>query len=111
MKLMMLTKYDNRRDIFRILIEDDFDLNITCLTTNESIVYTLIRNYDYKNLRYIFEHYGKNKRVLLRLNYHNKDGISPFGVALQQYSHELDTRNRTVPPANCTIYPHKVQYL
>ncbi len=54
MKLMELSHYKARRMIFRELIEHDFDLNIHDLTTNESVVYTLIRSYDYKNLRYIY---------------------------------------------------------
>eukprot|EP01084_Bolivina_argentea_P157332 274182_1 len=111
MKLMQLSHYNQRRNIFRKLIEHDFDLNIHDLTTNESVVYTLIRSYDYKNLRYIFTNYGKDKGVLIRLNYHNKDGISPLGLALKLYEHELSIREKTPIAANHTIEPTKAPYL
>eukprot|EP01084_Bolivina_argentea_P100642 180636_1 len=79
MKLMQLTQYKDRQKVFQSLIQNnDFDLNIYDLITNESVIYTLIRTFDYENLEYIFNQYGKNKGVLIRLNYHNKDGISPL---------------------------------
>ncbi len=111
MKLMQLSHYKDRRQIFRDLIDYDFDLNIHDLTTNESIVYTLIRSFDYKNLRYIFTHYGKNKGVLIRMNYHNKDGISPLGLALKLYEKELAIREKTPVAANHTMEPTKAPYL
>eukprot|EP01083_Nonionella_stella_P170821 582191_1 len=98
MKLMKLTDIEERRSIFRDLIEHDFDLNIHDLVTNESIVFTLIRTYDYKNLKYLFEHYSSNKGVLLRVNYHNKDGMSPLGVALTLFQNEEYTRNKKGTP-------------
>ena len=111
MKLMQLSAYNDRRKIFRSLIKHDFDLNIHDLTTNESIVYTLLRSYDYKNLKYIFRSYGAEKGVLIRLNYHNKDGISPLGIALKLYEHEVKIRNEAHMPATVTVSPFQAPFL
>lgn len=85
MKLMQLTQYPARREIFRDLMEKhNLDLNVHCETTDESIIYTLIKDFDYETLKLVLK-IAKQNKVLLRLNYHNKDGISPLGVALQKY--------------------------
>lgn len=96
MKLMNLTKYPQSRTIFEILIKYDFNLNLHDLQTGESIVFTLIRGFDYRILNLLFSQYSANKGVRIDLNYYNKDGISPLAVALQLFSEEKMIRDQLI---------------
>eukprot|EP01083_Nonionella_stella_P169254 573498_1 len=79
---MYKTKYDAQYSIFNSFLENDCPMNLKD-SNNETIVYHMIRNRDYKGLRILFEKQKEKNFEMNTLNFYNKAGISPLYLALK----------------------------
>ena len=57
-------------------------------TAGESIVFLLLRKFDYESLDYLFHKFRSSKRTYIHLNYFNQAGDAPLYLALQLYNKE-----------------------
>eukprot|EP01083_Nonionella_stella_P043236 116652_1 len=70
------------------LLQYDLDVNLTDVATGESLIFSLLRSFDYSTIRYLLTRYCEGKKIKINLNYYNKNGVSPLYVALQSYNYE-----------------------
>eukprot|EP01083_Nonionella_stella_P177652 625049_1 len=70
------------------LLQYDLDVNLTDVASGESLIFSLLRHFDYSTIRYLLTRYCEGKKIKINLNYYNKNGLSPLYVALQSYRNE-----------------------
>ena len=73
------------------LLESGMDVNVKN-QNKESIIFAILRNFDYLTLRYILTRYAISKKVDIHLNYFNRSGISPLCQALELFPQELQMK-------------------
>eukprot|EP01083_Nonionella_stella_P042860 115683_1 len=79
---MYNTKYDTDYTILNSFLDNDCPMSLKD-SNNETIVYHMIRNRDYKGLRILFEKQKEKNFEMNTLNFYNKAGISPLYLALK----------------------------
>ena len=73
------------------LLESGMDANIKN-ENKESIIFLVLRNFDYVTLRYMLTRYAVSKKVDIHLNYLNRSGISPLCQALELFPQEMEMK-------------------
>ena len=81
-------------EVMKKLFKEDFDVNLHDLTTGETLIYDLLRNFDKQSIEYLFDTIKFEKKLRIYLNYYNKNGLSPLGVALNLYKKEKERQER-----------------
>ena len=71
--------------ILECLILNEFNFNSIDTSSNETILFDLIRSNDILGLKIILNKHVKEKNNELMINYHNNEGISPLYLAIQHY--------------------------
>eukprot|EP01083_Nonionella_stella_P044270 119260_1 len=90
---MYMTQYDEDNSMLISFLDNDCPINLKD-SNDETIIYHMIRNYDYNALNIVFQKLNQNNTEINNLNTYNKAGISPLYLALQ-----CDFKNRGVKPS------------
>eukprot|EP01083_Nonionella_stella_P080901 222553_1 len=88
---MYKTKYDTDYCILRSFLDNDCPMSLKD-SNNETIVYHMIRNSDYKALKILFNKQKEKNLEINNLNFYNKAGVSPLCVALKYDVLQSDAR-------------------
>ena len=70
--------FDETKEIFYSFIKKDFDVNCSDINNGETVVYSLIKKFDFKSINFIFHIFNKFKKEKIFLNCFNNDGYSPL---------------------------------
>eukprot|EP01084_Bolivina_argentea_P296727 511082_1 len=68
------------------VLQFGLDVNLTDVSTGESLIFSLLRNFDYSSIRYLLTRYCEEQKIKINLNYYNKNGICPLYAALELYN-------------------------
>ena len=78
--------------IMKQILSKNFDLNLDSTRTGETILFHLIRIFDVKSLKYVFNSTKSKNRININANYFNKNGQTPLFVALELHTEEKNKR-------------------
>ena len=76
--------------VMQQLIQEPFDLNLKDTKNGETVIFSLIRNFDLQTLKHLFGVVKYEKKIEIFVNYYNKHGQSPLLVALELYKEEKE---------------------
>ena len=74
--------------IMKQILTKNFDLNLHSTRSGETILFHLIRIFDIKSLKYVFNSVKAENGININTNYFNKNGQTPLFVALELYKEE-----------------------
>ena len=92
------------------LLECDLDINLVDYASGETVIFSLLRKYDYITLRYLLTRHKETKKIAIFLNYYNNQGISPLYLALSLYRKEKRLFSRFDVNDHMFMYQYLLQY-
>ena len=92
------------------LLECDLDINLVDYASGESVIFPLLRKYDYVTLRYLLTRHKEAKKIAIFLNYYNNQGISPLYLALSLYRKEKQLFSQFEVDDKKFMYQYLLEY-